>query len=536
MLRFSPRPNRAPLVEWREWGEDAFREAREKDKPVCLCITAFWCGVCQRMDETTFSDDVVTVLNAFFVPVRVEESQRPDVDLRYNQGGWPTIVFLTPAADLLFSTNYLDPEAFMQLLVQLADAHQRDPSALSGAARRTGLQAEGTAPGGPAAPLRPAIVAEITGMLQGLADPVHGGFGSGDKLLHTEANEFLLYLHETTGERPYLEPVVLMLDSLRRSRTFDRDDGGFFRYSSRPDWQEPHPEKLLDDQAALLGNYLHAYLLTDELRFRRTAEELIDYLDGTLFDGQIGAFSGCQDYVRLEAQGPGDADGGLMPVLDQVIYCDANARVVSAYLRAWWLLGRGDCLARALEVTSWLWDHLRAPDGGMYHYWDGAAQAPGMLMDVVRTGEALLDAYAYLGDRVWLRRAEQLAVNVLSRYRNPAGGFFDIAKAGRAALGVRMTVLTQNAALAALFLRLAALGNQRQYREQARWALQPFPDTHRRYGAFAAGFGHALALLLSEPAHVTIAGQPGDPAVRAHMRTTLARLRPRSPVMRFQAG
>ena len=97
MFRFSVRPNRAHLVNWREWGEDAFEEARQQNKLVVLYIAAFWCGFCQRMDETALSDDeTIALLNAFFVPIRVEESQRPDVDLRYNQNGWPTISFLTP--------------------------------------------------------------------------------------------------------------------------------------------------------------------------------------------------------------------------------------------------------------------------------------------------------------------------------------------------------------------------------------------------------------------------------------------------------
>jgi uncharacterized protein YyaL (SSP411 family) len=107
MLRFSPRPNHAHLVKWWEWDAEAFQEAQQQDKPVVVFLMAFWCGYCQRMDETSLSnEEVQALLNAFFIPVRVEESQRPDVDLRYNQDGWPTIAFLTPAGDHLFSVNY----------------------------------------------------------------------------------------------------------------------------------------------------------------------------------------------------------------------------------------------------------------------------------------------------------------------------------------------------------------------------------------------------------------------------------------------
>jgi uncharacterized protein len=103
-------------------------------------------------------------------------------------------------------------------------------------------------------------VAEIAGMLEGLADHVHGGYGTQAKFLHTEANDFLLYLFGVSGDRTYLDHVAFTLEKMRESRTFDHKDGGFFRYSSRPDWREPHPEKLLDDQAGLLRNYLYTLL------------------------------------------------------------------------------------------------------------------------------------------------------------------------------------------------------------------------------------------------------------------------------------
>jgi uncharacterized protein YyaL (SSP411 family) len=539
MLRFSPRPNRAHLITWWEWGEEAFRAARQQDKPVALFLTAFWCGYCQRMDETSLShDEVIALLNAFFVPIRVEESQRPDVDLRYNQNGWPTIAFLTPSGDHLVSVNYTAPEPFTQLLVKLVDTYRRDKSTLLEAAARHRPEAAARQWAEAPAPLGAPVVAEIGGMVEGLADPVHGGYGTQNKFLHTEANEFLLYLYEATGTSSYLDHVRLTLDKLRHSRMFDGKDGGFFRYSSRADWQEPHPEKLLDDQAALLRNYLHTYLLTDELSYRETAEGLVEYLKTTLSAATHPCFFGCQDYVRPDAGvAPGRTSGPppLLSLIDELVYCDANARAASACLDAWWLLGREDCRERALRILETLWETLRAPDGGMYHYADGAApRAPGLLMDSVMTGLALLDAYATCGHAIYLERAGQLGEDIVRRHRNAGGGFSDISMTGPASLQYPVTVLTQNANVASFFVRLADLSGDIGYRKTAYWALRRFPNSHRTHAAFAAGFGHALARLLALPLVLTITGVPGDAGVRSFARAAITQLHHGDLVLRFQ--
>ena len=538
MFRFSVRPNRAHLVNWREWGQEAFDEARTDGKLVVLFITAFWCGFCQRMDETALSDDEAhALLNAFFIPIRVEESQRPDVDLRYNQNGWPTISFLTPDGGHLFSVNYMDTDPFVDLLVKTVHQFQNDKDYLLQSATYPAIVEPDQLEEQENPPLAAGLVAEVAGMVEGLADREHGGYGTNFKFLHAEANEFLLYLYETTGEKDYLDHVTFTLDKMLKSATFDSQDGGFFRYSSLPDWSEPHPEKLLEDQTALLGTCLHAYLITGDDGHRRTAEGLIDYLDSTLLDPSSGAFFGCQDYVRPLETGNGGPSLDQRPsisVIDEYIYCDANARAATAYLDSWWLLGREDCRQRACQVLEVIWQLLKQAEGGMYHYSDGAPHAPGILPDSTAAGLAFLQGYAVLHDQKYLDRAKSLAADIVGMHRSPDGGYFDISQKGPASLQVPITQLPQNAAAAAFFIRLADLSGDTNYRGEAVWALKKFPGAHRGFGAFAAGFGHALGRLLTLPLVVTVNGPPGSLAVVKLARAAMTQLGHGDVVIRFK--
>jgi len=109
-FRFSPRANRAHEIAWRAWGDEAFAEARAVGKPVLLAISAVWCHWCHVMDETSYSDpQVMAAIADGFVAVRVDNDRRPDVNRRYNMGGWPTIAFLTAAGEVLTGATYLVP-------------------------------------------------------------------------------------------------------------------------------------------------------------------------------------------------------------------------------------------------------------------------------------------------------------------------------------------------------------------------------------------------------------------------------------------
>ncbi len=120
-FHFSPRPNRANEIRWSDWSVSAFERAQQEDKPILLAISAVWCHWCHVMDETSYSQPaIIDLINERYVPVRVDNDQRPDINARYNQGGWPTTAFLSPDGALLAGATYLPPEQMQAALDRVA--------------------------------------------------------------------------------------------------------------------------------------------------------------------------------------------------------------------------------------------------------------------------------------------------------------------------------------------------------------------------------------------------------------------------------
>jgi uncharacterized protein YyaL (SSP411 family) len=492
MIRFSPNPNRANLIRWHEWGDEPFRKAREQDKPLMLFLTAFWCRFCQRMDEGAFSDDENTaLLNAYFIAIRADDMQRPDVNTRYNLNGWPTIAFMAPEGELLGATNYLPPEELGSLLVRLHLLYQEKKDEIRAgrnASAETSSSKTGAVTRGQP---NDSSLSTVTNVIMELADQVNGGYGRGQKFIHPEASDFLLSRYETTKDTSYLDHVCLTLDRMRAGEMHDREGGGYFRTCSNADWSRPHREKLLGEQAGLLANCLRTFRITQHSEYALMAEDIIGYIDRKLSDSANQTFYGCEDFLRNEAP-EGQPNGEYFTIIDDCVYTDANAQAIGTYFEATELLGKPSYKERALKALEFLWDHCRSPDGGMFHYFDGTAHVPGLLNDQSRTGAALLKAHRATGDAKYLERAKELGEYILARLKNPEGGYYDLAVPGSAYMSFRLTLIEQNGATASFFLALAEFTQDPTYRDAALWALGAFTGDLSSYGIHAAGFGQAL--------------------------------------------
>src|SRR6059036_4305964 len=113
-------------IEWLKWGQTAFDKARSSGKPILLDITGSWCHWCHVMDETSYSDpSIVDALNKKFVPIRVDTDKRPDVNRRYNMGGWPSTVFLDSEGKVITGGTYIPPQQMREVLRSVTDLYQK---------------------------------------------------------------------------------------------------------------------------------------------------------------------------------------------------------------------------------------------------------------------------------------------------------------------------------------------------------------------------------------------------------------------------
>jgi len=518
-FHFSPRPNRAHEIQWREWGDEPFRESAATGKPVLLSLSAVWCHWCHVMDETSYSDEgVIAFINEHYIPVRVDNDQRPDINARYNMGGWPTTAFLTADGEVLAGATYVPPDQMKELLPQV-NVHYRSNREEVAAkvaemrirrASATGEESRGE--------LTPPIFDQVLASVGSNYDPVYGGFGDHPKFPHTDAIDLLLYTHRRNKDTDVLHMARKTLEFMGAGEVYDQEWGGFFRYATRRDWSEPHYEKMLEDNAGLLRNVLTLYRITDAQEHADLATRTIDYLEWKLRDADRGYFCGSQDadeqFYKLSKEGRERAEE---PYIDRTCYTSWNAMMVSAFLEASWTLDRPGLRNAAVQTLDLLWTRLRdQKSGSMYRFLtpeNGASpQVTGLLGDQAQTARALLDAHEVTGDSQYLDRALELAHLMAHRFLDrkdghPAG-FFDTwdepNDVGR--LRDRQKSLQDNAVCAEVFMRLGHLLRNDDYLGIARGTLEAFTSHYPHMGYFAAGYAKQVDLTLNPPVEINIVG------------------------------
>lgn len=295
-------------VDWHEWGDDAFAEARRRDVPIFLSVGYSSCHWCHVMAHESFEDEAMAVLmNAAFVNVKVDREERPDVDATYmnavqaltGRGGWPMSVWLTPDAEPFFAGTYFPPEprhgmrSFREV-VQVVSSIWEDRRDEATAQARRLTEAIGEALPKGSAPIDEELLSSARRQLVSGADHTFGGFGGAPKFPQAPVLDFLLRSDPDTGNDGASAFVHATLDAMAAGGLRDHIGGGFSRYSVDRQWEIPHFEKMLYDNALLARLYLRSSQDGGPSHHRQVAVSTLEY---ALRDLRLpgGAFASAED-------------------------------------------------------------------------------------------------------------------------------------------------------------------------------------------------------------------------------------------------
>ncbi len=485
-FHFSPRPNRAHEIKWRGWSDEAFAEASKLDRPILLSISAVWCHWCHVMDETTYSNSgVIDLINREYVPIRVDNDVRPDINQRYNMGGWPTTAFLTSSGDILTGATYLPADQMADALARVAAYYQANRPEIANRVLE-GRKRAGSGVTRSAGTLADGIVDEVVEAVKNAYDPEYGGFGSAPKFPQTDAILLLLEQAQLDADPELRAMATHTLEMMAAGGTYDHVEGGFFRYSTTQDWSVPHFEKMLEDHAGLVNALALAGL-------QEALDTTTGYLDRVLRDPVTGLYAGSQDadehYYALDAGGRAQAHA---PYVDRRIYTSWNAALAIAYLDAAARCERPALRDHAAVLLERLFKDRYQPAAGLAHS-DGVT---GQLPDQVWGLWAAVRAHqAGLGGH-WLTDARDIAQHLEDQYADPeVGGYFDHAGAeqlGRLAERIKPLVENSIAAMALVELDELVGDPDQPYAARARRALESVAALPRQYGLMASVFARAL--------------------------------------------
>lgn len=508
-------------IEWMDWGEEAFRRARDEGKLVLLFIEVPWSRWCKLMESTTYSDpEVQRVMEKEYIPVKVDGERRPDIDDRYNQGGWPTTALLYPSGEILTGATYLDPEGIKELLVQVADYCRENKVEIASRIMEFWQEVQRRREEMRIPVVRgemdwDMLINDVLSSILSEYDPLNGGI-KGDVKIPMPWMIRLAMWEARTGKDEEMAAIALhTVDRMAEGGLYDKEDGGFFRYSTSGDWGSPSCEKVLITNAELLDIYISSYVLWGLESHKEIAEGIIKYLNSNLWDRELGVFWGGQeddrDFYKLE--GP-KRRKARKPKVDKTIYVSANAMAARSYLKASVPFDMPGCVRQAMEIMEFLITECYESGKGMAHYYDGRPHYLGFLDDQSTTILALLDMLDMFGEREeMVRIARDIGDFVLENlYDSSSGGFFDIPEDPNAIglLKISEKELISGSLASIALLRLGWATEDERYLSASRRSLEFLSDNVERYGPHASIYAFATKMLASGPTRIAIVGDPTD--------------------------
>lgn len=291
-------------VDWYPWCEEAFKRAKEEDKPIFLSIGYSTCHWCHVMAHESFEDkEIAKILNDNFISIKVDKEERPDIDSIYmsvcqaltGSGGWPTTIFLTPEQKPFFAGTYFPKTArygqigLKQLLLTIYGKWKTDRKMLLQSAeeildfldKKSEIQGD----------VEERLIDKAFSYYKRIFDEKYGGFGDAPKFPTPHNLLFLMKHYKKSRNEEALKMVEKTLLQMYRGGMFDHIGGGFSRYSTDRYFLVPHFEKMLYDNALLILAYCKAYQLTKKRIYCDVAEKTAGYILREMTSSEGGFYS-----------------------------------------------------------------------------------------------------------------------------------------------------------------------------------------------------------------------------------------------------
>ncbi|MBK9208562.1 MAG: thioredoxin domain-containing protein [Anaerolineales bacterium] len=602
-------------VDWYPWGEEALSKAKAENKPIFLSIGYAACHWCHVMAHESFEDEkTAEFMNEFFINVKVDREERPDIDGIYMQaviamtgsGGWPMSVFLSPNLKPFYAGTYFPPvrrynmPAFKDVLSGLANAWKNDRSEVE----KVGEQIIGHLLRQNKNEKNDLLTSEhfaaIAKSIAGSYDWGFGGWGDAPKFPQAMAVEFMLQHDSATGKNEHIKLIQHCLQTMARGGMYDVVGGGFSRYSTDKFWRVPHFEKMLYDNALLVRAYLHAWQVTKEPHFKRIVDETLSFTMREMTHEQGGFFSSLDadsegeegkfyvwslDEIRetlkedsdffeaaygISAGGNWEGKTVLQRVADDsalaarfklnvetvpVKLTESHSRLYTVralrirpgtddkVLTAWngLMLGAFAEAARIFESKTYLSVATRSaeflltalrPNGQLRRVWrNGATTNAVFLEDYAALILGLLELYQTDFNNKWFTSAVELTDEMIEKFNDPDGGFFDTPHDGETLL-IRPKDISDNAtpsgnALACeALLKLAAYTDNGKYRDLAEQALAIMGDSALRYPLGFARWLSAAENAQGNMKQVAVLGEAGEENFERLLKVVRAEYRP----------
>lgn len=418
------------MVNWFEWGSDAFKKASREGNHVLLYIRTFWCRSCDKLEEDFKRRGLGSLTNKV-VPVKVDGEVRPDVALRYSLGGYPTIALLNDKGDLLAAVVTDELTGLERALGRVVSR----PAKPEGAGWARVWDPRPTE-----YDLNELRDRMVLGLLSSY-DKLNGGFGGSPKFHFPEALMYLTNLWVLTKKHVYKSVVEKTLTRVLERGIYDSRRGGLYRYSRSSDWNAHSDEKTLADNCLMAVAYSMAYKAFKRPALREASLRLLGYVVDNLFDGRF--FHPSQKIV----------DG--RPTTDPRVLLSKNSLAAWSFIVVAAVTGREGLGELALRSLT---DSLKAfssSNGVLKHY----QEAPGFLEDYSWTLLALTEAYQYTLDDWFVDKAIELHQGLERLFKSKTGAFYDSPSTHEniGLLRVRLTPVIDNSLVAVSLLRLSVV-------------------------------------------------------------------------------